>query len=180
MVEAVAVMPVFVLLFFVAVYAHAWGNKQIDLNTQSRQAAWMLAMSNCNVGGQNDSESLPPTNTGGASNPSVIDLVNMYGSSEAASAAHQAFNAGSVTGWVSSFLSIVTTAIASIFPNPQGAQMNKTDVVNWRLPNNYTGANPTNSTVVRGTATVMCNEAPMDGTLSTVIGDLVGFVGGLF
>jgi hypothetical protein len=178
MVEAVAIMPVFVILFFTAVYAHSWGSKQIDLNSQSRQAAWVLAMANCNVSGQNDSETLPNSNTGGSS-PNVITLANSS-PNEASSAAHSAFSAGSVTGWMSSFLSTVTSAIAGIFPNPQGSQMNKTDTVNWRMPNNYSGANPTNSTPVQGNMTVMCNEAPMDGSIINVISDIVGFVKSLF
>ena len=178
MVEAVAIMPVFVILFFTAVYAHSWGARQIDLNSQSRQASWVLAMANCNVKGQNESETLPASNTGGTA-PSIITLANSS-ANDAGSAAKSAFSAGSVTGWMSSFLSTVTSAIAGIFPNPSGAQLNKSDTVNWRMPNNYTGANPSNSTTVQGNTTVMCNEAPMDGTISNVISDIIGFVKSLF
>jgi hypothetical protein len=167
MVEAVAIMPVFVVLFFTAVYAHSWGAKQIDLNSQSRQASWVLAMANCNVAGQQDSETLPASNTGGTA-PSIITLANSN-PNEAGSAARSAFSAGSVTGAMSSFLSNVTSLIAGIFPNPSGAQLNKSDTLNWRMPNNYTGANPTNSTTVQGNTTVMCNEAPMNGTIANLL-----------
>jgi hypothetical protein len=48
------------------------------------------------------------------------------------------------------------------------------------MPNNYTGANPNNSTTVQGNTTVMCNEAPMNGTIINVISDIIGFVKSLF
>jgi hypothetical protein len=106
-------------------------------------------------------------------------MANISGSSDAGNAASSAFSGGSVTGAMTSFLSTVTSAISSIFPNPQGSQLNNSTALNWRLPNNYTGSNATNTTTVNGTSTVMCNEAPQDGSIFAVISDIFSFVGSL-
>jgi hypothetical protein len=173
MVETAFMLPMFVILWYSSLYVHGLGSKHIGANTDARADAWRTAMANCGVKHDSDSENfLPPV--GGS-----IGL-GSNGSSDTSGAVSNALKNGNLGGALSGFVSNFTSVIASVFPNPNGAQVTKTDVINWRVPDLYnkTGLN-NQDTNVTGTTTVVCNEAPMDGSIGNVAGALLNIIEGL-
>jgi Flp pilus assembly protein TadG len=178
MVEAAFMLPMFVILFFTTLYLHNLNSKQIALNNTARESAWSYARANCGIVLDADSEVYDSVDSGGDA-ASTIATTN--GSNEAGSAASTAFSAGSVTGGMAAFVSTVTTAISSVFPNPTGSQKKSNDTVAWNMVNLYangsSGSQTTQTpTPVAQTVTVYCDEAPQDGSLGKVISDFMGFV----
>jgi hypothetical protein len=173
LVEAAFMLPMFVILWYGSLYVHNLGSKYIAVNTAAREDAWTTAMSNCGVHKSSDSEVLP------AAEGSPSPLKNGGGSDS--SAVSTALGQGNVTGAISGLVNSITKAISNIFPNPKGATALKTDKINWRDPDLYDHSGMAEqSTKVKGTITIVCNEAPEDGSISNVIGNLVGFVKSIF
>jgi hypothetical protein len=172
MVEAAFMLPMFVILWYGSLYVHNLGSKYINVNSNARAEAWQTAMANCGVHHDSDSEKLPLALTGGSGLPG-------NGGNEA-NQVSTALKSGNVTGAMSGFVSGFTSLISSIFPNPSGAVVTKSDTVNWRVPNlyNHTGLSG-ESTAVLGSSTVVCNEAPQDGSISNVISGVVSMVQGI-
>jgi hypothetical protein len=88
----------------------------------------------------------------------------------------KALAGGSIEGAFSGLIGMVTGVVADIFPTPDGAQGVSTGNISWRLPNNYANSDPTNSTTLTQRVTVVCNEKPQNGSVKTVVADLIGDV----
>jgi len=177
MVEAAFMMPMFVILFFTSIYFHNLNAKQIALNMVTRQAAWVYAMANCGVTKDADSEVYDQVDSG---NGSASQIQTENGSNQAQNAASTAFNGGSVTGAMTSFIQPITSMLSSIFPNPMGSQMQKKDSVTWSMPSaSWSQGAAAQSTPVQQTVTVYCDEAPQNGSIWNVIKDFMSFVSSL-
>jgi hypothetical protein len=192
LVEAAFMFPMFIILFFSVIYAHSFTATKIDEATQARELAWNNAMTNCvQGGGGSDSETLPDLETSlsltrgnfkGTGTPSTIGmnttskpLTPMNGEAGSTQAGvTQSISGGSIEGAFAGIVGMLLDTVAKIFPDPNGAQGVTTGSVSWRLPNNYAHTDPNNSTSLTHTVTVYCNEAPQDGSVKTVVGDLVG------
>lgn len=172
LVEAAMMLPMFVILWYSSLYVHSLGSKHIDVNTTARQDSWSSAMANCGVAGQSETEQLP-ANMGGK-----VGLSAKGGGSS--SAVSTALKNGSLIGAFASFVSGFTAIISSIFPNPDGAQFMKMQTISWRVPDLYDHSGMSNSsTPVQGTTTVVCNEAPENGTITKVASGLLGIIEGI-
>ena len=203
MVEAAFMFPMFVLMFFTLIYAHSYSATKIDEQTQARELAWTNAMANCGKASSDEVENLPTTVTSlnmtrnnftGIGSTSQIAMTTsskpqspMTGTASTTSleaTVSGAIAGGAVEGAFSAIMGIVLDAVASVFPDPNGAQGSSNGTVSWRLPNSYANANPNNSTTITQQVTVMCNETAQDGSLKTVLGDaissIVSIVKGLF
>ena len=196
MVEAAFMFPMFIIMWFSIVYAHAFSATEIDTNTQSRELAWNDAMGNCNKTGDSEKETLPGNlgslsssagnwQSTSSSTPTVTntsDLAQKLSGTASSSSAHDATKAaiagGSLEGAFGALLNPILTAVASILPDPEGEQAIARANVSWRMPNNYNGMDPTNSTPIRQTTTVPCNLAPLNGGLSGLFNEVKGAVGG--
>ena len=165
-------LPMFVILWYSSLYVHSLGSKYIKVNSEARSDAWQTAMANCGVHHDTDTEVLPPSLGG------VVGLSAAGG--DTAGAVSTALKNGNVTGGLSGFVNTFTTVISSIFPNPNGSQFLKTDDVSWRVPDLYDHSGEgKRDTIVQGTTTVVCNEAPMDGTIGAVAGAIVSILLGI-
>jgi hypothetical protein len=196
MVEAAFMFPMFVILWFSIVYAHAFSSTQIDTNTQSRELAWTDAMSNCNTPGYQEKETLPQNNDSlsvtrntwtsttatttiaVSTNETASALSATPSSSNASDAMKAAVSGGSLEGAFGALIGPVLNAIASILPSPKGAKAVSRGPVSWRMPNTYAGLDPSNSTTMKQTTTVTCNIAPINGGLSGLFDEIKGAVGG--
>jgi len=192
MVEAAFMFPMFIILFFSIIYAHSFSATKIDEATQARELAWSNAMSNCvQGGGGSDSETLPDMETSLAltkgnfratGSPSTIAMnttsnpqLPMNGEASSTQAGvSQAIAGGSIEGALGGIVGMLLNAVSDIFPDANGAQGVTSGAVSWRLPNNYANSDPSNSTTITHTVTVMCNEKPQNGSVETVVADLVG------
>jgi cytoskeletal protein RodZ len=196
MVEAAFMFPMFVIMFFSIVYAHSFSSTQIDANTQSRQLAWNDAMSNCTKTGSADQEQLPPNATSltvshgnfestNSSNPITTNtnetnskLNKTSTSSDTTNAMQSAMSGGSLEGAFGAILGPILNAVASILPDPEGAQATAKANISYRLPNNYAGLNPNNSTTISQITTIPCNLAPQAGGLAGIFNEIKGAVSG--
>jgi hypothetical protein len=197
MVEAAFMFPLLIILFFSLIYAHSYTGTKIDEATQAREMAWTNAMSNCGNSGDSETEKLPDNvtslslthgnfvATNQASSIAMTTTSNpqqpMNGESNSTqTGVSQSVSGGSIEGAFSGLLSMVLGAVSDLFPDPNGAQGVSKTTISWRMPNNYNGSDPSNSTTVKQTVTVMCNEKPQNGTVLTVIedffGDIMSFV----
>jgi hypothetical protein len=193
MVEAAFMFPLFIILFFSLMYAHSYTATKIDEETQGREMAWTNAMSNCGTTGDSETEQLPDNVTSlslthgsfVATNQSSSIVMTttsnpqqpMNGESNSTqSGVSQAIAGGSVEGAFSGLLGMILGAVSDLFPDPNGAQGVSKTAISWRMPNNYNGSDPSNSTTLTQTVTVMCNEKPQNGTVLTVIEDFFGDV----
>lgn len=192
MVEAAFMFPMFIILFFSIIYAHSFSATKIDEAAQARELAWSNAMSNCvEGGGGSDSETLPTMesslsltkgNFRATGSPSTISMSTTSNSqlplngeaSSTQTGVSQAISGGAIEGALSGIVGMLLNTVADIFPDPNGAQGVTTGAVSWRLPNNYANMDPSNSTSITHTVTVMCNEKPQNGDVKTVVADLVG------
>jgi len=191
MVEAAFMFPLFIILFFSLIYAHSYTGTKIDEATQARELAWTNAMSNCGTTGDSETEQLPDNTpslslthgnfvaTHQTSSIAMTTTSNpqqpMNGESNSTqTGVSQSIAGGSIEGAFSGLLSMVLGAVSDLFPDPNGAQGLSKTAISWRMPNNYNGSDPSNSTTVTQTVTVMCNEKPQNGTVLTVIEDFFG------
>jgi len=162
MVEAAFMFPMFVILWFSVVYAHAFSSTQIDTNTQSRELAWTDAMSNCNKQGYQEKETLPDNND------SLSVTRNTWTSTSATTTI-----AVSTNETASALSATPSSSNAS-----HGAKAVSRGPVSWRMPNTYAGLDPSNSTTMSQTTTVTCNIAPINGGLSGLFDEIKGAVSG--
>jgi hypothetical protein len=171
LVEAAFMLPMFVILWYGSLYVHSLGSTYIKVNTSARQDAWQTAMSNCGVRFSSNSEVLP------ASLGGVVTLPDTGGDGATASAIAAALKSGNIIGALAGFVNTFTAEISVLFPNPNGASFVSTAGVSWRVPNLYdhTGAGERNTTV-SGAATVVCNEAPINGSILGVAVGLVNLI----
>jgi hypothetical protein len=171
LVEAAFMLPMFVILWYASLYVHSLGSNYIEVNTSARQDAWQTAMANCGVHLSQDSEVLPPSLGG------VVDLPDTAGDGATEAEIAAALKSGSITGTLAGFVNTFTATVSVLFPNPSGATSVKTAGVSWRVPDLYdhTGLGQ-KKTNVRGSATVVCNEAPLDGSILGVAVGLISIV----
>lgn len=194
LVEAAFMFPMFVLLFFSIIYAHSFSATQIDVNTQARELAWTDAMTNCvqGGGGDDEKETLPDyasdlsvqkrgnfMGTGQTSTTAITTSANapapltlVSSGNDIGASVSSSISGGSVEGALGTIVNLLSTKLASVFPNPNGTQAVGKGNVSWRLPNNYAAMNPTNSTAKMQTVTVMCDEKPQTGSPKAVVEDL--------
>ena len=199
LVEAAFMFPMFIILFFSVIYAHSFSATKIDEATQAREMAWTNAMSNCGHTGAPENETVPDEvaslsmsrgNFTATSQTSTIAMnttsnpqnpLNGDGATTTSGVQH-AIAGGSIEGAFSEIANMLVGAVAGIFPDPNGAQGVSTGAVSWRLPNNYNNTDPNNSTTIKHTVTVMCNETPQNGSVAAVVedvfGDIMNFVTG--
>jgi hypothetical protein len=164
-------LPMFVILWYASLYVHSLGSKYIEVNTSARRDAWQTAMANCGVHLSPDSEVLPPSLGG------VISFPDTGVGGDPAAEIATALKSGSIIGALAGFVNTFTATISIVFPNPNGATSVKTAGVSWRVPDLYdhTGEGQRH-TNVKGSATVVCNEAPLDGSILGVAVGLIGMI----
>ena len=195
MVEAAFMFPMFIILFFSVIYAHSFSATKIDEATQARELAWTNAMGNCGKTGDAIIEKIPDQvsdlsvtrgNFTGVEQTSQIAIQTttspqspMNGeSSSTKSGVSEAIAGGSIEGAFGNIANMLVGVVADLFPDPDGAQGVGTGTVSWRLPNNSAASDPTNSTKLTQTVTVMCDETVQNGSVLTVVKDLIGDIGG--
>jgi hypothetical protein len=196
MVEAAFMFPMFIILFFAMIYAHNYGATQIETNSQARSLAWNDAMANCNLGPASDEREDLPTNSNTAPSTNVGNFTGLSGQSstttvstsanttlklnasanDSSTGVSQALSGGNIEGGLSGIIGIVVNFVAQIFPDPEGAQASSSGTISWRLPNNYTGDDPTNSTTRSQKVTIMCNEKALEGKITNVISAVKGLL----
>lgn len=170
LVETAFMLPMFVILWYGSLYVHSLGSKYIQVNSDARADAWQTAMANCGVHHDEETEKLPAALGGGTG-------LAGSGGAGSSSAVSTALKNGNSAGALSGFVNTFTSILSSVFPNPNGSTVLKTQTISWREPDLYdhSGMSP-KSTTVKGTTTVVCNEAPMNGSISNVISGVVSLI----
>jgi Flp pilus assembly protein TadG len=158
MVEAAAILPVFVVLWFAVVYAHNVADAKMRMVAGSRAIAWAYAMGNC--GNQGDPNPTPtPQIAGKKVDPMLAapGVGSMLGSGGG--------------GFMSAITGVVSNAVSSAVPLAQDfdSQWTMNQPVSFRMPNNYNGNPGVGVHTVTGLVTVSCNEAPLDGNLTGIL-----------
>jgi hypothetical protein len=171
MVEAAFMLPMFVLLWYVALYAHNMNSKQIGFNLQTRSDAWAYAMANCGGGSGSGPavtvmpqfQQQPSFNYSGQSTPSFSNIVSGGG------------------GGAASYMSAIGGVLSSFpfFTDPNGEQSTQQTQVSFRMPQTYGGDMSTGTTPVGSKMTLFCNEKPQTGDIKNVIGDIFNAIFGM-
>jgi hypothetical protein len=162
MVEAAAVLPLFVVLWFVTLYAHSYFAKKLDVNAKARANAWGFAMSNCGNQGQSPTD---PT-------PNNVSASSVQGTSSNISGSDLTGGNGAV-GFVGVILQILMPFVSMPINGSQSTE--KADVsYGWPAP--YHRGAVSGSKTVQGNVKVFCNEAPENGTLDGFVLELWNYV----
>jgi hypothetical protein len=158
MVEAVAILPVFVVLWFAVLYAHNVADAKMRMVAGSRAIAWGYAMGNCGNSGDPN-----PTPTPSIAGQKVDPMMSAPGVGSMLSSGGG--------GWMSAITGIMSNAVSNAVPLAKDYDstwtMNQT--VSYRMPNNYTGDPGIGTHMVTGKVTVSCNEAPLNGNLIGIL-----------
>jgi hypothetical protein len=164
MVEAVAILPIFVVLWFTTLFAFNLGATKIAMNATSRGDAWAYAMGNCGAG--SDPAKTPWPGGGWGSVSTSSDAFSTNATSLIGGGGASGFDiVGALTTVVSNFLPGLGTSNSSI------EQEQKT--INYVTPSvGVVSAGSSLSKNVQYTSTVFCNEAPRNGNIMGVIGSI--------
>jgi hypothetical protein len=164
MVEAVAILPIFVVLWFTCLFAFNVGAKKIMANATSRADSWAYAMGNC---ADRSDPAKTPWPSGGWGNPTT--------STDAFSAnATQLLGGGGASGF--DILGALTTVISNFLPG-LGTSKSSIDhqqqTVSYVVPSDgVVSPGASSSHNIQYTSTLFCNEAPHDGNIKGVIGTI--------
>jgi hypothetical protein len=159
MVETVAILPVFVVLWLTVLYAHNLADAKMRMVAGSRAIAWGYAMSNC--GNSGDPNPTPtPMIAGTKVNPML-----------AAPGVGSMLSSGG-GGFMSAITGVISNAVSSAVPLAQDydSQWTMSQPVSFRVPSSYTGGVPVAGVrMTTGLVTVSCNEAPLDGNVAGIL-----------
>jgi hypothetical protein len=169
MVEAVAIFPIFVVLWLTCLYAFNIGAKKIESNTTSRANAWAYSMGNCGMpssdpaatawpgGGwgsaykNNDLFSLKAGQFLGNSKVSGIDIV------------------GALTTIIADFLPGVGTSVSAIEKEER--------TVAFVVPHDgVVSPGSSSSKTLHYTTSIFCNEPVHNGSIKGVIADIITMI----
>lgn len=166
MVEAAFMAPMFVILWFVALYAHNLGSTKISLNSKARAQAWDYALANCDQG-QGDTPTTP-ADWGVSETPGPLTPVP--GSPPTQPPSQGGSNPNSqVMGQIAGFL-------GNLFTNPEGSHSVQNGNVNFRVPNLYDHTGGTTSKQLASTVVLFCNEKAQDGSFSEILSAIFGLL----
>ena len=165
LVEGVVVVPLFVLLWFVALYAHRLHAAHLANNAAARAESWGYAMNNC--GRRGDSSQTPTP--GGV----VAQRITENGSG----APIRSLMGGGSGGKSNRFLDVAAALLAAnpLFLNSEGSQSERQSSVKTQL-----GSGDGHEQQVTSRVRVYCNEAPENGNLVGVVRSIWQTVGGAF
>ncbi len=163
LVESAAVLPLFVIMWFVTITAHEIGLEKAKQINVARGNAWGYAMANC---GDTGSSNPTKTPSGVTANQGRIDpMFQMPPIGQMASS-------GGMGGWMSAIVSVISGFVQEIVPlaHDWDTQDIENKTVNYRIPDNYKGGGKNASAhTVTGNVVVTCNEAPFNGDLISAL-----------
>jgi hypothetical protein len=169
LVEAAFIFPMFIILFFGALYFHNAWFKKFDVIAQARSESWAYAMSACGKNGEDNTEKF----SGVKANKGTLTMTDTVNNNMVSQLA-----GGGFTGFLSGLGSYISSL--PIFLNPEAADSAHSGTVDYRQRDIYDKTVANSTTTLNYEAVVVCNIDPANGNLWEVVKMIFGWVKGMF